>query len=585
VRPTIIARRGAWLLALVAAAFQPALAQDGDRFAFVGVNVIPMDTERVLENQLVVVADGVIGSISDAVSTAPPAGMRQIDATGRYLVPGLSDLHVHIRNQDELLNYVAWGVTTIMHLGGSGQAGGQILAYRDEIRAGRMPGPNIYTTDRILDGDPAIATGSHSVRTGADARRIVRDLKAGGFDFVKIYNNLSQPVFAAIVDEAGRQGLPVFGHIPRNFDSLISLGSGLDAVAHTEELFFTYFGGPRNTDNMDRSYTPDLDSLPALIDVLRSNEVAVMPDLCFAFGNLLMWDSLNHLSADPEYPYLHPNTASMWAGGNINRRSEIENFILREQWKYNLLQTLTLAFQQAGILQVIGTDTSLPGLFPGKAAHRELTEFTKAGLSNFEALSIGSRNAGEFVRRYIDPDARFGQVRAGYRADLVLLDANPLDDIRNARTVQGVAVNGRYVSRSQLDERRAGLRRRYDELRSLNDQVDAALAMPDAIAVIGELVSKHRGDAEAASSIESRINSAGYAAGFAGDLDRANALLEMNTTLFPESANAWDSLAEITLYLGDRERALELYRKALEADPGFANAQEQIDAILNGTDQ
>jgi tetratricopeptide (TPR) repeat protein len=298
-----------------------------------------------------------------------------------------------------------------------------------------------------------------------------------------------------------------------------------------------------------------------------------------------MWDSLDHLWGDPEFPFLHPATASMWKGGNINRRSNIENFILRGQWKYDLLQRLTSDFQKAGILQVIGTDASLPGLFPGKAAHRELTELIKAGLSNFEALSIGSRNAGEFVRRYIDEDARFGQVLPGYRADLVLLDANPLEDVRNARVVSGVAVNGRYFDKSELEQRRAGLKNRYAVLSALNKEVDAALGSQDAHGRIKDLVSAHRGDSEAQASIESRVNAAGYAAGFAGDLDRAEYLLELNTKLFPGSANAWDSLGEITLYLGDAERAIELYEKALEVDPEFANAAEQIEAIRSQADK
>jgi tetratricopeptide (TPR) repeat protein len=570
---------------VVAALWQPVLAQDDGRFAVIGADVIPMDTERVLVNQVVVVENGVIQSIGDATTMTIPDGIRKIDGSGRYLMPGLADLHVHIRNDDELVNYVAWGVTTVMHLGGTGQPGVHLRQYRDEVRSGMRFGPNIYATDRVLDGDPAIATGAHSIRSEEDARRIVRKLKTDGFDFVKIYNNVSQPVFDAIVDEAGRQGLAVIGHIPRNFDPLVALSSGQDAVAHTEELFFTYFGGPRSTENMVRNYEPDLETLPELVAVMKANNVAIMPDLCFTFSNLLMWDSLDHVWGDPEFPYLHPVTASMWQAGNINRRAHIENFILRGQWKYNLIQRLTRAFQSAGILQVIGTDASLVGLYPGKAAHRELTEFIKAGLSNFDALSIGSRNAGYFVRRYIDKDARFGQVLPGYRADLVLLDENPLDDVRNARKITGVAVNGRYFGKSEIDRRRADLRSRYEVLNALIKDVDAALESPDARTALGQLVMAHRSDPEAAGTVEARINAAGYAAGFAGDLDRALALLEVNTELFPESASAWDSLAEVTLYVGDRERALDLYRKALQVDPEFANAAEQIEALQDNANE
>ena len=575
------------LLALIVSPAGLVQAQNDDTdtsFAIVGVNVIPMDEERVLEDQTVIVTDGVIQSISDAATTVVPAHLTRIEGNGRYLMPGFADLHIHLRHADEFVNYLAWGVTTVMHLGGSGETGQQQLAYRESIKNGSLLGPNIYTTGRIFDGDPALPRDAHSLTRGVDAKRAVQDLKANGYDFIKIYNNVSLWVFKAIVAEARAQDLSVIGHIPRSFDPLTALSGGQNAVAHTEELFFTYFKGPRNTENMPRDYEPDLGKLPELIEVLVDNNVALMPDLCFTFTNMLMWDGLDILWRDPEFPYLRPSTASLWQRGNINRRSEIENFIVREQWKYNLMQRLTLEFQKAGILQVIGTDASLPGLFPGKAVHRELTELVKAGISNFDALAMGSKNAGQFIKRYIDKDARVGQVKPGYRADLVLLTENPLQAVRHARTVSAVAVNGRYVDKAQLDERRAALRTRYEVLFAANDQVDAALATVDARSAIGEIIAMHQDDAEILDTIESRVNSAGYAAAFADDLDRSQQILELNTELFPNSATTWDSLAEVVLYVGDRERALEFYRKALEVDPGFTSAAENIQKILREKD-
>jgi tetratricopeptide (TPR) repeat protein len=386
------------------------------------------------------------------------------------------------------------------------------------------------------------------------------------------------------VDEADKQDLSIVGHIPRSFDALTSLGGGQDAIAHTEELFFTYFEGPRSTENMPREYQPDMSKLPALIEVMVENEVAAMPDLVFTFADFVMWDGLEALWNDPEYDFLQPATASMWRTGNVNRRDNIENFILREQWKYTLMQELTLRFQEAGVLQVIGTDASVPALFPGKAAHRELTEFVKAGLSNFDALAIGTRNGGEFVRRYIDEDVRVGQIKPGYRADVILLDENPLEDVRNARTVSGVAVNGRFTDKSELDDRRAVFKANYEDFNAVIDQVATALLADDAHDVIQGLVQEHREDSELTATIESRLNAAGYGAAFADDLDRAERILALNTELFPDSANTWDSLAEITLHKGDRDRAVELYRKALEVDPEWSNATAQIEKILDHAD-
>ena len=564
------------------------IAQDANTstsFAIVGANVIPMDEERVLENQTVIVTDGVIQSISDAATTVVPGYLTRIDGNGRYLMPGLADLHIHLRHEDELVNYLAWGVTTIMHLGGSIETGRQLLEYKREIKNSSRLGPNIYTTERTFDGDPALSSRAHSLGNAEDARRAVKNLKADGFDIIKIYNEISLPVFQAIVDEADKQGLAIVGHIPRSFDALTSLGGGQDAIAHTEELFFTYFEGPRSTENMQREYQPDLSKLPALIEVLVENNVAVMPDLSFTFTDMIMWDDLDILWNDPEFPYLQPGIGSMWQAGNINRRDNIENFVIREQWKYTLMQKLTVEFQEADILQVIATDASVPGLFPGKAAHRELTELVKAGLSNFDALAIGNKNAGEFVRRYIDEDVRVGQIRPGYRADLVLLDDNPLEDVRNARSVSAVAVNGRFTDKSELDERRAAFRARYEVFHAVIDQVETALPTDDARDVIQSLVHKYQDDPDITTTIETRLNAAGYAAAFANDLDRSQMILGLNTELFPNSANTWDSLAEIALYKGDRERALELYRKALEVDPNFTNATQQIEKILSEGDE
>jgi hypothetical protein len=314
--------------------------------------------------------------------------------------------------------------------------------------------------------------------------------------------------------------------------------------------------------------------------VLVENEVAVMPDLCFTFTNMLMWDSLDNVWGDPEFPYLQPDTASMWQAGNINRRDNLDNFVVRGQWKLALMQKLTVAFQNAGILQVIGTDASLPGLFPGKAVHRELTELVKAGISNYDAVAIATSNAGRFIQRYIDHNAQIGQVQPGYRADLVILNDNPLDDVRNARDIDAIVVNGRYISSAELQERRNELRARYAVVNSVNAEIDAALLTPQANTLVRTLVRSHRDDAGILKSIENRINAAGYAAAFADELDRSERILELNTTLFPQSANTWDSLAELVLYRGDSDGALALYRKALAADPTFPGAAENIERIL-----
>lgn len=560
---------------------QPSSAQtihNDSAIAITNVNVLTMVSDQVLENQTVIIRSGAIESLGASSEIEIPKNALTIEGNGRYLMPGLSDLHVHIRRSDEYINYLAWGVTTIMHLGGSESRGRSILADKQKIANGEITGPNIYTTERILDGDPPTSRGHYKLATEQEAREKVAEMKDAGVDFVKTYNSVSLPVFRAIVDEAKKHNLRVLGHIPRNFDPFKAFDAGLSAVAHTEEFFFTVFKGPRKTKDMDKTYRPDHSKIPAVIDALIENEIAVMPCLGFTFTNLLMWDELDLMWNDPEVNFQHPNTIADWSRENINRRKEIENFIFRGQLKYELMQELTRKFEEAGILQVIGTDASLPGLSPGKAAHRELTELVKAGLSNYQALSIGTRNAGIFAKKYIDPNSRFGIIAPGYRADLILLEDNPLEDVRNARKISAVAIAGNWVEKSQFDSKRAELASRFQTLNDVSAELDIALEKDsdEAEAIAKQILVKHAGNEELVRSIESRLNNAGYGAASSNNLDRAHKILELATKLFPESANVWDSFAEITLMMGDKEEAIKLYKQALKADPNFSSAKAQL---------
>jgi tetratricopeptide (TPR) repeat protein len=557
----------------------PAVESHSSGIAIVGVNVVPMDTQRVLENQTVIVADDRIVGIGGSDRMVVPDGATRIDGKGRYLMPGLADLHVHVRRSDEYVNHLAHGVTTIMHLGGSESRGRKLLEDRRRIAAGDLIGPNIYATERIFDGDPPAAGSAYRISSPDDARERVVALKQAGFDFIKIYNNVSLPVFQAIVAEARLQNLPVFGHVPRGFDALTALRQGQNAVVHSEEFFFTYFKGPRQLKDMDRSYRPDLSKVAVLVNTLAENDVAVMPDLSYVFTNFLMWDGLDHIWNDAELQFQHPNTIADWKRSSINRRNPIDNFVVRGQWKYQLMQELTRQFQQAGVLQVIGTDAALAGLYPGKAAHRELTELVKAGLSNYQALSAGTRNAGEFINKYIDDSVLFGRIEPGYRADLIMIEENPLDDIRHARDVVAVMVSGRWIERSELDQRRNELAHRYQVLNTINEETDLALKGPDPRPAIQQLLESNNHQPEFEKAIERRINSAGYALAGNQELSRARVILRLATQLFPQSPNAWDSLAEICLQGGDRNAAIEYYKKALKVDPEFSNAARQLERI------
>ncbi len=552
--------------------------------AFTGVNVVTMDDDGWLETQTVIVRDGLVAAIGPVDEIAVPSEGVLIDGKGRYLMPGLADMHVHLRHPDEYINYLAHGVTTVMSLGAPTNRSAWIRDDRDEIRKGETLGPNIITTARILDGDPPTGGGStlRSLAGAEAARAAVAELDEAGFDFVKIYNNVSREVFDAIVEEAAARGLPIVGHIPRNIDPAHSLGHGINIVAHSEEFFFTVFQGPRSTRDIDKSYRPDLSLIPGLVQVLQDAAVFVTPNLSFSFSIQLMWDDLENVWSDPEMAYLAPATERDWRRGNLNRRDHVDNFVFRDNLKYGLTQELTRRFQAAGIPLLLGTDAAVEALFPGESAHRELRELVKAGLTNHDALEIATRNAGDFAGEHLRTSERFGRVAVGYRADLLLIDGNPIEDIRNVERISGVMVRGNWLDRSEIHERRARLASRYAILRGISQALTEAADAGHLRESATGLISMYTADDQVLSEIERSINGLGYDRVAAGELERALVVFEVNTRLFPRSANTWDSLAETHLALGNRDRSIELYRKALEVDPEFDNARRQLDRILSG---
>ena len=568
------------LFGIAAIAVQPAAV--GQSVVFRGVSVITLDGDGILENQSVVVRDGAIGPIGPASEIDVPPGATIVDGADRYLMPGLADMHVHLEEPDAYISYLAHGVTTVMSLGTPSARAQQIHDEREAIRAGALLAPNVITTARILDGSPPTGGGNTllSIATAAEAEAVVRELGERQYDFVKIYNNVSREVFDAIVAESKTQRLPVVAHIPRNIDPAYTLRNGIDMVAHSEEFFFTVFRGPRSTSNIDKSYRPDLELIPALVQTLVDADVTVTPNLSYAFGIQYMWDGLDNVWNDPEMAYLAPSTARSWQSGNLNRRDNLENFVYRDALKYSLMQELVRQFHAGGVRMLLGTDAAIEATFPGKSAHRELRELVKAGLTTEEALAIATRNAGDFAREHLTSDERFGRVETGYRADLLLLNANPLTDIRNVSKIAGVMIRGAWLDRSELDERREELARRYGAINEVRQTLTDALDVDRLFDVAADLRSRNPNNQSLVAEIERSVNGLGYDYVSRGDLERAREVFEVNTRLFPGSANVWDSLAETHLALGNRDKSIELYRKALEVDPEFQNARIQLEQIL-----
>jgi hypothetical protein len=226
-------------------------------------------------------------------------------------------------------------------------------------------------------------------------------------------------------------------------------------IAHGEEFFFTYFYG--DTDSLvNRGLLPqpDRSKIPSVVRAVRKAGTAVTPNLSFVAMTRRQLDNLDAVLSDEEVRYLHPDVLAMWREQNPTRRPDLSRFSLREQSKYAFLKELIPALQEGGIVLLLGTDSSVSGMFPGKSAHLELKELVAAGLTPYQALATGTRNAGQFIKGHVRGAEAFGTVSPGQRADLLLLEANPLVNIDNISQIAGVMVRGRWWSKGELESRR-----------------------------------------------------------------------------------------------------------------------------------
>lgn len=433
-----------------------AVFRDG-AVAFTNVNVLPMDEERVLRGQTVIVRDGIIIEVGPSEAIEVPASARRIDGKGGYLLPGLTDFHIHLRSTSELLSYLAHGVTTVVHMSGAMTGAPNLLRYRDEIASGKRIGPALYMTGPIFDGSPPIFPGvSTVVRTPAEARRTVGEQHDAGYDFIKVYNNLTSGVLCATVEAARERGMAVIGHIPRKDERgqalQRALDAGLDVIAHGEEYFFTYFYSGVDS-LLDRGEVPhpDEERIPGAVRMTKAARAAVVPNLSFVAMTRRQLDDLDSVLADSEARYLHPDVRAMWEAENPTRRADRERFERRERAKYAFIRSLTKALSDAEVPLLLGTDASAPGMYPGASAHLELSELVAAGLTPYEALEAGTRNAGAFIAEHVEGAEPHGRVAPGQRADLILVRRNPLDDVVNASAIEGVMARGRWLPKAELD--------------------------------------------------------------------------------------------------------------------------------------
>ena len=443
----------------------PLTAQDS-LVAFTGVTVIPIDRERTIENQTVVVRGGRIAALGPTASTQVPAGATRVDGRGKYLIPGLAEMHAHIPTpqveaqfgaasryaESVLMLYVANGVTTIRGMLGHPSH----LALRDRVRAGELVGPTIYTSGPSFNGN--------SAPDPTTARRMVLEQRAAGYDFLKIHPGLSRETFDTLARVADSVGIRFAGHVPVGVGLERALEARYASIDHVDG-FVEYLTNWRPGDatpagffGFNISDRADESKLSEIARRTREAGVWIVPTQALMDGFVSAEDPAA-MGRRPEMRYLPKPLVAQWVQAKSNALAQPTYDAGQARRFIALRGRIIKALHGAGVGIVLGSDAPQVMNVPGFSVHRELAVLVGAGLTPYQALETGTRN----VAAYFGTLDRSGTVAPGKVADLILLDANPLTDIANTTRIAGVMARGKWLPRAALDSMLNGIAAAWDE--------------------------------------------------------------------------------------------------------------------------
>jgi imidazolonepropionase-like amidohydrolase len=429
------------------------------------VTVIDATGSPAQPHRTVMVRDGKIEEIgsSDGSMGRKLPGV-DIDGTGKFLVPGLWDMHVHMvfgdwfprGKQVTLPLFIANGITGVRDMGGELDV---LQQWRKEINAGTLIGPRMVISGPMLDGPKPRFPSSIAIATPDDGRRAVDDWKRRGADFIKLQSLIPRAAVFAIADEARKQGISFVGHVPDSVRASEASNAGQKSFEHLIGIFEgsspledQFLKGPKTEGQFLSTYDPA--RAAALFALLAKNHTWQCPTLVWERGgNLIDQADFIHDTRAKYAPAYWKDVTWKRFTEEIIHDFNTDDLATRKRFVEKELEVVN-AMHRAGIPFLAGTDTP-PGVyvFPGFSLHEELQRFVAAGFTPLEALQTATLNPAKFLGM----DDRLGTIEKGKLADLVLLDANPLDDIRNTQKIAAVIVNGRYLSRHDLDKMLAGV--------------------------------------------------------------------------------------------------------------------------------
>ena len=414
-----------------------------------GVNVIDVEKGIALGPRTVSVVDGRIEKIQVQAETALPGPARRIDGRGLYLVPGLVDSHVHFFDAPVFGRLtLAHGVLLVRDMGMPNE---YVLPLRDGLNRGETVGPEMVAAGAILDGNPPIiGLISLGLKTPEEGRAAVRAQAKAGANMIKVYSGLDKDVFLAIVDEAKKQGLKAVGHVPESISIEDAAAAGLRSSEHFfgfEKAIANLLGQPfRRLPGMggDAGYFERLEEVKT--EELRKAYQRLSASGLTVCPTIVTFKTQTHVSAllAGEFPgseYVSGRVREMWKQ-LWSQQSDLPDFIWRK-WA-----AMVKGLNEAGVPLMVGTDLMLPGIIPGSSVHEEMAIWQEAGIPPADVL----RGATIVPARFMGLDDRLGSIAEGKAASMVLVRANPLEDVKNLRQIESVFLRGRYFSRDDLNQ-------------------------------------------------------------------------------------------------------------------------------------
>ena len=541
----------------------------------------------------VVITGDRIAEIGKSRATRTPKNAEIVNGNSKFLIPGLWDMHVHWYDKDYLPLFIANGVTGTRQMYGVPM----FQQWRKEIEAGQLLGPHMLIPSPIVDGPKPVWPGSIAVANASEGRQAVIQVKQNGADFVKVYSLLSRDAYFAIADESKKQGIPFEGHVPDSVTLEEASNAGQMTVEHltgvlaacssheaellksaqetvaaidTGQLPSVRFWGPEFRARQKlalETYSPQ--KAETVFGELKKNHTWQCPTLTVLRS--MAYSDDPSFTNDPRLKYIPRDIVSSWnpkADPFLKDKTAEDWALSKKVFSKDL--DIVGAMERAGVEILAGTDTLNPYCLPGFSLHDELGLLVQSGLTPMQALQAATRNPARFLGREKD----LGTIATGKIADLVLLDANPLDDIGNTRKISAVVFGGKFYTRTSLDEMLARIET-LARRQSIGEVLLKTIQEQNVEAAIKQYHDLKTTQPTAYDFGESALSDLGERLEEMKRFKEALRIFELNSEENP-SSYTYDSLGEACMTAGDRNCAMTSFKKALELSPSDTNATERL---------